>query len=120
MARLVENLNTGLLYFFKNTPKGRNVNDLYFKLYCYVAENPFQNFEIEIVSVTENHFELLKTEYLLLKAGEPGNKCLNQRFEPYIPDFTQSNKKKAWLNRGSYLNFMDWKKKYEANQSMTV
>lgn len=120
MSRSIQNLNIGLKYFFANTPKGRKIEDLYYKFYSYVADNPFNQFSIEVLLESESHFELLKKEFLLLQAGKPGNKCLNNVFEPYIPDFTQSNKKKAWLNRGSYLNFMEWKKKYETNQNMPV
>lgn len=113
IQRSIENINTGLLYFFKNTPKGRNPNDRYYKFYCYVADNPFGNFSIDIVYRTENPFEFLKSEHLALQEAKKNENCLNTSFEVYIPQFTQVNGKKSWINRGYYLNFMNWKRDLE-------
>jgi hypothetical protein len=120
MVRSVQNLNTGLLYFFKNTPKGRNPNDLYFNFYNHVTDNPFNKFEIEVILASDNPYELLKAEYSTLKAGKEAGECLNLNNEPYIPENTQVNGKKSWINRGYYLNFMDWKKTQEFNRNTTV
>jgi hypothetical protein len=117
MVRSIQNLNTGLLYFFKNTKKGRNPNDMYFNFYSHVAENPFNSFKIELVLASDNPYELLKAEYLALIDGKDKNQCLNANKEPYIPEHTQVNGKKSWINRGYYLNFMDWKKTQEINRN---
>src|SRR4051812_2703603 len=98
IQRSIQNINIGLQYFFKNTPKGRNPNDLYYKFYCYVAENPFHSFRIEILLETTNHFEYLKEDFLSLQDAKLDENCLNMKFEPYVPQYTQSNKHKAWLN----------------------
>lgn len=120
MFRSVQNLNTGLMYFFKNTKKGRNPNDLYYNFYNHVADNPFNKFKIDLILVSDNPYELLKAEYLSLEAGIKENQCLNANKEPYVPQYTQVNGKKSWINRGFYLNFMDWKKTHEINRNKTA
>lgn len=117
LIRAVENINTGLKYFFKNTPKGRNPNDLYYKFYNFVAENPFHSFSIDPIIISENPYELLKAEHIALEVGEKDGDCLNQFFGVYIPEFTQVNGKKSWINRGYYLNFMEWRRNRSANRN---
>ena len=66
---------------------------------------------------SNNPLELLKTEFFELSKAKYDPNCLNNDFDVYIPKFTQVNGKKSWINRGYYLNFMQWKKK-QLNQSM--
>jgi hypothetical protein len=120
IQRSVENINIGLKYFFQNTPKGRNPNDLYYKFYCYVADNPFHTFRIEFLLHTDNPYEFLKAEQIALDAAKTDDNCLNKVFDVYIPQFTQVNGKKSWINRGFYLNFMNWKRNKEANLDKPV
>lgn len=120
LVRAVENINVGLKYFFKGTPKGRNPNDLYYKFYNFVADNPFLSFSIDPILISENPYELLKAEHISLQEGSANANCLNQVFDVYIPQFTQVNGKKSWINRGYYLNFMEWRKARLSNQSKTV
>lgn len=109
IIRSVENINNDLKHFFQETPKGRKKDNLYYKFYSHVAANPFQSFSIEIVLASNNPLELLKSEHTALQLGKTDEKCLNSTFEVYIPQFTQVNGKKSWINRGYYLNFMHWK-----------
>jgi len=110
LLRSVANINTALTYFFKDTTNGRNPNDMYYNFYCHVDDNPFQEFRIEIVIDTENTYQYLKAWFLELEKGKHDAQCLNLYFEPYIPKDTQ-RKKKSWMNRGHYLNFMKWRQR---------
>lgn len=109
LVRSIENINTGLQYFFKDTTNGRNPNDVYYNFYCHVDDNPFQKFKIEILCDTNRTYEYLKSWFLELDKGKSDWQCLNLYFEPYIPKSTQK-KKGSWLNRGAYLNYMKWRK----------
>jgi hypothetical protein len=120
LVRAVENINVGLKYFFKNTPKGRNPNDIYFKFYSFVADNPFKSFIVEPFFISENPYELLKTEHIALETAKQDYLCLNSSFEVYIPQFTQVNGKKSWINRGYYLNFKEWVRNRAATQNKTA
>ncbi len=118
LARSVMIVKETFARFFKNTPKGRKETDYYHKLFVYVMDNPFNDFSIEIILQSDNPYELLKAEYLSLQAGKADEKCLNQEFDVYIPVFTQVNGKKSWINRGYYLNFMEWKRNYVNRSSI--
>jgi len=117
LVRLKENIEGGVGRFLKNTPKGRREDDLYYEMYCHVLENPEQDFYIEILCSSNNPLELLKAEHMALLIARSDPRCLNNDFQPYIPRFTQINGKKSWINRGYYLNYMSWKKKF-ANRQM--
>lgn len=120
IKRAIENINTGLLYYFKNTPKGRNPDDKYFRFYSHVAQNPFDSFTIDVIFASNNPYELLKSEQTALDAGATDENCLNKDFDAYVPQFTQVNGKKSWINRGYYLNFMEWKRNRIPNQNKPV
>ena len=109
LVRSVQNINTGLEYFLKDTTKGRNPNDIYYNFYCHVDDNPFQQFKVDVLLETKNIYQYLKAWQLELLKGQEDAQCLNLYFEPYIPKSTQ-RKKGSWLNRGAYLNYMKWKK----------
>ena len=110
LARSIQNINTNLNYFFKDTANGRNPNDVYYNFYCHVDDNPMMEFNVEILIDTESTYEYLKAWHLALLDGQQDNQCLNLYLEPYIPKSTQK-KKGSWLNRGAYLNYMKWRKK---------
>lgn len=112
IERSIENINTGLLYFFKDTPKGRNPNDIFYNFYCHVDDFPFEKFRVEVISDTNNPYQHLKTWFLELRKAKGDPRCLNLYFEPYIPIGTNKHGQKSWINRGYYLNFMQWKKKF--------
>jgi hypothetical protein len=111
LVRSRENIETGLKYFLKNTPKGRNPNDMYFKFYSHVIENIGNLFWIEVLASSNNPLKLLKTEFLELRKAKEDKNCLNRDFEPYVPQDTQ-RQKGSWINRGYYLNYMKWKQKF--------
>ncbi len=119
IVRSVQNIKSGLDYFFKGTPKGRKDDDFFHEFFTHVQLHPFENFEIEMIFASNNPYELLKTEQAELFKAKYDPQCLNQSFDAYIPKFTQVNGKKSWINRGYYLNFMIWKKK-RLNQSKPV
>jgi hypothetical protein len=111
IERSIENINTGLLYFFKDTPKGRNPNDIFYNFYCHVDDFPVNDFSVEIIHTTENPYQHLKAWSLELMKAKEDSKCLNLYFDPYIPNGTNRGNRKSWINKGYYLNFMQWKKK---------
>lgn len=116
LRRSKQNLEIDIKYFFKNQhknrPEERREGNLYHDFYCHILENPDQNFTVEILLPSNNPLELLKAEYMELLKAKYDPRCLNNNFEPYIPKFTQVNGKKSWINRGYYLNYMNWKKKF--------
>jgi hypothetical protein len=120
MGRSVANIRTGLKYFLKNTPKGRKEEDYFHEFFLHVVDNPFEDFKIEVVLASNNPLQLLICEQKELNRAKYDPRCLNTDFDAYVPQFTQVNGKKSWINRGYYLNFMQWKKKNceNANQSM--
>lgn len=115
IQRSVQNINIGLKYFFLETKKGRKPSDRYYNFYCFVADHPFYSFRIEIVSESPDPLSFLKAEHSALQNAKGDENCLNTVFEVYIPQYTQVNGKKSWINRGYYLNFMNWKQKQECN-----
>lgn len=117
LARSTANILNGLKYFLLGTPKGRKEEDYFHDFFTYVQSNPFENFSIEVILKSNNPLELLKTEFFELSKSKYDPRCLNNDFDVYIPKFTQVNGKKSWINRGYYLNFMQWKQK-QLNQNM--
>lgn len=111
LARSVQIIEVGLTRFLKNTPKGRKETDYYHKFFTHILHNPFQKVELQIIFQSDNPLLLLKREQTELNLAKNDTNCLNQSFDAYIPQFTQVNGKKSWINRGYYLNFMDWKRK---------
>jgi len=111
LVRSRENIETGLKYFLKNTPKGRNINDLYYKFYCHIIENIGNIFWIDILVSSNDPLKLLKSEFLELRKAKEDCNCLNRDFEPYVPHDTQ-RPKGSWINRGHYLNYMKWRQKF--------
>lgn len=118
LARSVFGIKNDLHYFLRGTKGGTKENDLYYDFYVHVQEFPFENFKIEIILASNNPLELLKTEQIELEKSYEDQKCLNKDFDAYVPKLTQVNGKKSWINRGYYLNFMQWKKK-RASQKTT-
>ena len=112
LFRSKENIESGLKYFFKNTPKGRKETDYFHLFFVFVLDNPFNDFSIEIIFESENPLELLKREFLEKQKAKSDENCLNNSFDVYVPKNTQVNGKKSWINRGYYLNFMQWRLKY--------
>jgi hypothetical protein len=115
LIRSLEIVEDGLNRFIKNTPKGRKETDIYYKLNSHVLNNPFQKFNIEILFQSDNPLLLLKREQLELNIAKEDYRCVNHSFDAYIPKFTQVNGKKSWINRGYYLNFMQWKRTLPIN-----
>lgn len=109
LVRSVQTIEVDLGYFFTEREKEKN---LYYDFYIHIEANPGHEFKIELILQSNNPFELLKAEFLALEHGYGDEKCMNKEFEPYIPKNTQRKGKKSWINRGYYLNFMNWKKKH--------
>lgn len=92
---------------------------LYGKFCKHIVDNPGETFSFEMILVTDNAYELLKQCQLELYKGENDVNCLNTSFTPYINKDLQkpANKRKThwWINRGTYLNFCNWKRKNPIN-----
>lgn len=110
--RFKQNIEINLGYFIKNTPLARRDDNLYYHFFMYIIDNPQQDFKIEILFQSENPYQLLKTEFLELSKAKSDPQCLNNHFEPYVPKNTNRKGSGSWINKGYYLNFMQWKKKY--------
>ena len=117
MWRSRQNIEINLGYFLKNTPKARRKDNLYYELFSYIIDNPDCEFKIDVLFESNNPYQLLKTEFLELRRAKSDPKCLNNYFEPYIPHNTNKKGCSTWINKGYYLNFMNWKRKF-ANQAI--
>ena len=87
---------------------------LYEKFFDYIKEYPFYEFRVEFLFESENHYQLLIHEQQELDKAKNDEDCFNTSFMAYVPKGIQG-KRKAWINRGDYLNFMQWMKKYREN-----
>ncbi len=117
--RSKQNLEIDLKYFLHNRhekrPEKHRDGNLYHDFYCHIADNPYQDFKLEILFKSDNPLSLLKADHMELLKAKYDPRCLNNNFQPYIPKFTQVNGKKSWINRGYYLNYMNWKRKFAGN-----
>lgn len=116
--RSVDNITKGFSFFLTGTKKAQKEEDYYHEFFVFVQENPFNDFRVEVILQSNNPLELLICEQKQLNIAKYDPRCMNNNFSAYIPKFTQVNGKKSWINRGYYLNFMQWKKK-QTNRSMT-
>ncbi len=70
MYRSIQNINTGLSYFFKDTVQGRNPNDVFYNFYCHVDDNPFEEFKIEVVlDVVRTHEAEFADHFCVVSPG---------------------------------------------------
>ena len=69
--------------------------------YIYTNNNDWNH--IVMAQTGEKAIEIMK--------AKEDSKCLNLYFDPYIPNGTNRGNRKSWINKGYYLNFMQWKKK---------
>jgi hypothetical protein len=89
----------------------RNGEDiLYHRFFTYIKTHPFYSFRVNVVLRSNNPYRLLVKEQELLDESRSDLNCFNVSFDAYVPKGIQG-KRKAWINRGHYLNFMTWKKK---------
>ncbi len=107
----VSKLEKGLQCFIKNTPNGRDTKNLAYDFFNYILWNGGGELRVEVIFEHSNPYQLLKREQEELDKARDDENCLNQRFDAYIPIFTQTNGRGSWINRGYYLNFCMWKKK---------
>jgi hypothetical protein len=114
LRRSLNNINNDLDYYFKGTKRGRTEDNDNYWFYKFVFENPSLDFTIEPILKNRTPYELLKCEFLELEKGKEDPRCLNKPDAiPYIPASTQRpNHTQSWINRGYYLNFMAWRKRY--------
>jgi hypothetical protein len=94
----------------------KNKKSLYYRFCKHVKENPGKEFTIEIVLVSDNPYQLLKTTQSLLDIGvKEKRKCCNKHSKPFISKSIQAPRNSAktphWISRGHYLNFRSWQKK---------
>jgi len=88
-------------------------SNLFYKLLrCYHAQEK-PELRISVVLETDNGYEILKQELLLLAASVGTKGCLNESYVPYIPKTVHANKGSNWLTQNQYLNFMRLLKRYK-------
>ena len=111
LARAKTNIETSLSYHLKTGMHDK----LYEKFFDYIKSHPFYSFSVEILFQSDNPYQLLVHEQIELDKAKQDHNCMNTSFDAYVPKKIQGNRK-AWVNRGHYLNFMQWLKKYRENQ----
>ena len=116
MYRSVDSINQDIERYHKGVNENFNKNNLYSEFYRYMVDNPNKKLSIEMIQSTDNAYQLLKHCQIELDKGVKDDNCLNSIFRPYINKDLQKplNKRKSnwWINRGSYLNFCNWRKKH--------
>lgn len=88
--------------------KGKDI--LYHRFFTYIKMHPFYSFRVKILLKSDNPYQLLIKEQEKLDEAREDLNCFNISFDAYVPHGIQG-KRKAWINRGHYLNFMIWKKR---------
>lgn len=111
LVRSVQNINTNIEYYFKHLNHDKHQKDNYLQFYQHIQQHPGKQFKIDILLQSNNPYQLLIAEQTALDAGMEDENCLNILFDAYIPQSTQRNGEKSWINRGYYLNFCIWRKK---------
>jgi hypothetical protein len=86
---------------------------LYHRFFDYIKTHPFYSFRVKVLLKSDSPYQLLIKEQEELDKAKPDLNCFNNSFEAYVPKGIQGSRK-AWINRGHYLNFMIWKKKRAA------
>lgn len=112
LARGIELIHNDLSRFLRNTNKKPDKNNLFYKLYCFVQDNPDESFFIELTYVGSSPYQLLKHCQIELDKSFGDPNCLNTQSIPYISKSIQTKHNTWWINRGTYLNFRRWQKKY--------
>jgi hypothetical protein len=91
----------------------KNKRDLmYHRFFSYIKDHPHMNFRVKILLKSDNPYRLLIKEQEELDKCHSDLNCFNNSFVAYVPKGIQG-KRKAWINRGHYLNFMIWRKKHQ-------
>lgn len=104
-ARAKTIIEQSLSYHFKT-----GMNDkLYNNFFDYIDSNSDHSFVVEVVTQSDNPYLLLISEQTELNKSKGDPNCMNVNSEAYIPKGIQGNRK-AWINRGHYLNFKNWQK----------
>lgn len=84
---------------------------MYNRFFGYIKAHPLNNFTVKVLLKSDNPYLLLIKEQEELDKSYLDDYCFNILFDAYVPKGIQG-KRKAWINRGVYLNFMQWKKKH--------
>lgn len=85
---------------------------LYTRFFGYIKLHPGLGFVVKILYKGDSPYQLLKHEQIFLDKFRDDPNCFNQSFDAYVPKGIQGSRK-AWINRGHYLNFMMWKRKHQ-------
>ena len=89
---------------------GDGKNWFYNKFYSYVRDNPGLQWNIVVVVESENGYDLLKAEHILISKKIKDKRCLNVNVQAYIPKYRKSTRSHGWISRGSVLNFYKYLK----------
>jgi hypothetical protein len=99
-------------HFKKNKP-----DLLYNRFFGFIRTHPFYTFRVKILFQSESPYRLLCREQEELEKAQADANCFNTSFEAYVPKGIQG-KRKSWISRGTYLNFMMWKKRRRAKTAL--
>jgi hypothetical protein len=99
-------IQSSLDLFLRKGTKDRH----YSKFFEYIKAHTGSSFEVEILYLDENPYQLLINEQTWLEKCKNDINCMNTIFDAYIPKGIQGSRK-SWINRGHYLNFKMWQKR---------
>lgn len=68
-------------------------------------------FRIKILIESATSAELLKKEQFCLWESKNDQNCLNNTVDAYIPIYREETASYGWMNKGSVLTFLKWKKR---------
>lgn len=91
----------------QNLPED-NLN-LHFVRYFW-EETRGYTFRIKVLLASENASDLLKCEQTWLWKKNGDSNCLNNTIDAYIPLYREETASYGWINKGSVLTFLRWKK----------
>lgn len=79
-------------------------NNLYKKFYRWIQNNSL-SFRIEVVLESNNAYQLLKTEQILLNNSIRDKKCLNNNVISYIPKYREKTNSYGWISKKDVASF---------------
>jgi hypothetical protein len=76
--------------------------DIYTKIVAYIKKARVSQFEVEVLFISDNPVDLLKTESEILQKSISNDNCLNMAMTPYIP---------KWIPDTAVNEYNLWKQK---------
>jgi hypothetical protein len=121
-AKTYQRSKTIIEYALDRYLKAGKKDLLYNRFFAYIqAYRKTYNHQllVKVILKSNSPYQLLKKEQEELDKARYDLNCFNNSFDAYVPKGIQG-RRKQWINRGHYLNFMMWKKrrKSQLNQSI--